>query len=183
MIEDSVELTASEQDSFQEKIESLAMRGHAGQKRDDGSDYINHPRSVRGRLIRCGIKDNAVLATALFHDLLEDTTITEQEIEEVAGSVVLEAVKQLTNKVPSGTSFADKTALMLEHASHYNDIAKRVKLADRYDNLADAIWTWKPERVKRYAKAGLQLLDIMEPFPNDVTAFAAEARRFFSCLS
>ena len=167
----------------QDKIEALAVRGHAGQKRSDGTDYIEHPRSVRNRLIRCGINDNVVLSTALLHDLLEDTTITEKEIEEVAGSEVLEAVKQLTNKVPNGTPFAVKTAQMLEHAKHYNDVAKRVKLADRYDNLADAIWTWQPERVKRYAKAGLQLLDVMEPFPDDITGFAVEARRFFSCLA
>lgn len=166
----------------QDKIEALAIRGHAGQKRSDGNDYINHPRSVRQRLINCGIKDKNVLVAALYHDLLEDTDVTEAEIEEVAGREVLEAVKQLTNIVPYGTSFVEKTVKMLEHAKHYNDIAKRVKLADRYDNLADAIWTWEPRQVKRYAKVGLQLLDVMEPFPDDVAMFALEARRFFSCL-
>lgn len=166
----------------QDKIEALAIKGHAGQKRSDGTDYINHPRSVRQRLINCGIKDRDVLVTALYHDLLEDTDVTEAQIEEVAGKLVLESVKQLTNIVPDGTPFEKKTENMLEHAKHYNDIAKRVKLADRYDNLADAIWTWQPKQVKRYANAGLKLLDVMEPFPDDVEAFVAEARRFFSCL-
>lgn len=165
-----------------DKVELLAVKGHARQKRSDGSDYINHPRNVRARLVNYGIKDKDTLATAYLHDLLEDTPITEKEIEEVAGVVVLEAVKQLTNIVPKGTSFEEKTQKMLEHAGHYNDIAKRVKLADRYDNLADAIWTWSPERVKRYAVAGLHLIEAMQPLPDDMKEFEIEARRFFSCL-
>lgn len=163
----------------------LAKRGHYGQKRSNGSDYINHPISVRNRLVACGIRNKDVLNAALCHDLLEDTTITEREIEEIAGVIVLEAVKQLTNNDPLGVrrDFATKTKDMLEHAKHYGDIAKMVKLADRYDNLADAVWEWEPHRVKRYAQAGLALLDAMAPLPEEVSDFAAEARRFFSCLS
>lgn len=166
-------------------VMALARRGHSGQKRSNGQDYINHPISVRNRLINCGIKNKDVLNTALCHDLLEDTSITEEEIRSVAGEIVLEAVKQLTNIDPPGKKrdFATKTKDMLEHAKHYGDIAKMVKLSDRYDNLADAIWEWEPYRVKRYAQAGLALLDAMTPLPEEVTEFAAEAKRFFSCLS
>ena len=171
--------------SQEDLVMALAKRGHAGQKRSNGSDYINHPVSVRNRLIDCGIRNKDVLNTALCHDLLEDTSITEEEIKSVAGEVVLEAVKQLTNIDPPGKKrdFATKTKDMLEHAKHYGDIAKMVKLADRYDNLADAVWEWEPHRVKRYAQAGLALLDAMTPLPEEIAGFAAEARRFFSCLS
>lgn len=168
--------------TYMERTLILASKGHAGQKRSNGSAYINHPVSVNNRLIAYGIKDEFVLATALCHDLLEDTKITEKEIEEIAGVKVLEAVKQLTNIVPAGTKFEDKTAAMLAHAKHYGDIAKRVKLADRYDNLADAIWDWDPARVKRYAEAGIRLLDAMQPLPDDVKSFEKEALRFFACL-
>jgi len=168
--------------TYLEKVQALATRGHEGQSRSNGKPYITHPISVVNRLKNCGIQDEEVLATAYCHDLIEDTKITPEEIEKVAGKNVLEAVMQLTNIVPDGTSFQVKTASMLEHAKHYNDIAKRVKLADRYDNLADAIWDWKPERVKRYAQAGIELLNVMNPFPDDVKPFASEARRFFNCL-
>jgi (p)ppGpp synthase/HD superfamily hydrolase len=163
----------------------LAKKGHTGQKRSNGSDYINHPVSVRNRLIDFGIENKDVLNTALCHDLLEDTSITEEEIKSVAGEAVLEAVKQLTNIDPPGRKrdFATKTKDMLEHAKHYGDIAKMVKLADRYDNLADAVWEWEPYRVKRYAQAGLALLDVMAPLPEEIAEFSVEARRFFSCLS
>lgn len=171
--------------SQEDLIMALAKKGHAGQKRSNGSDYINHPISVRNRLIDYGIKNKDVLNAALCHDLLEDTSITEEEIKLVAGESVLEAVKQLTNMDPPGKKrdFATKTKDMLEHAKHYGDIAKMVKIADRYDNLADAIWEWEPYRVKRYAQAGLSLLDVITPVPEEITKFASEARRFFSCLS
>ncbi len=169
--------------SYLENVFLLAKSGHAGQKRSNGQPYFYHPISVRDRLIGCGIKDEIVLATAMCHDLIEDTEVTPEEIERVAGKAVLDAVLQLTNIVPKGTSFEDKTNAMLKHAKSYGDIAKRVKLADRYDNLADAIWDWQPAKVKRYAQAGLLLLDEMLPLPDDVYDFHIEARRFFNCLS
>lgn len=164
------------------KVIDFVTFWHSGQKRSNGSDYINHPLSVMNRLHFAGIKDKDVLYTALCHDLLEDTSVTPEEIAMVAGQEVLIAVKQLTNKVAPGTKFEDKTALMLEHARSYGDIAKRVKLADRYDNLADAIWDWEPRRVKRYAKAGIDLLEAMQPLPDDIKNFEKEALRFFYCL-
>lgn len=166
-------------------VYDLAKSGHAGQKRSNGQDYINHPYSVMQRLINCGINNEDVLCVALCHDLLEDTSVTEEEIRNIAGETVLEAVKQLTNKDPVGEKrdFATKTKDMLEHAKHYSDIAKMVKLADRYDNLADAIWEWKPERVKKYANAGLSLITIMEPLPVEILDFAKESKRFFQCLA
>jgi hypothetical protein len=169
-------------DPYLVSVDELAERAHRGQTRSNGQPYINHPRSVMNRLKRAGITDPIVLATALCHDIEEDTEITPIEIELFAGPKVREAVRQLTNKVPPGTSFEAKTASMLEHARHYNDIAKRVKLADRYDNLADAVFEWQPDRVRRYAIAGMKLLDAMSPMPEDMKAFEAEARRFFSCL-
>ena len=163
----------------------LMYRGHKGQKRSNGKDYCTHPISVRDRLVRCGITDIDVLNTALCHDLLEDTSISAEEIEAVAGKKVLEAVKQLTNLPPAGNSwnYAEKHTNMILHAKEYGDIAKRVKIADRYDNLADAIWEWEPRRVKRYAKSGLELLNTMRPIPVDIYDFYTEARRFFDCLS
>lgn len=167
---------------YLDKVEELATRGHLGQKRTNGRDYISHPISVKNRLIEIGIVDEKVLATALCHDLLEDTKITSEEIEQIAGIEVLESVRQLTNINSSGDAFFNKTAQMLRHAREYNDISKRVKLVDRYDNLADAIWEWQPNRVKKYAKAGMQLLLAMEPLPEDMISFGVEARRFFECL-
>jgi len=165
-----------------EKCREFMIAAHAGQTRSNGKPFNTHPINVMERLRSCGITDEVTLATALLHDVVEDTTKTEQDIIDVAGIEVATAVMMLTNKADGPRSFAVKTVTMLEHARHYNDVAKRVKLADRYDNLADAVWEWKPEIVKRYARAGIMLLDIMTPFPADVGDFAKEARRFFECL-
>jgi ATP-dependent Clp protease ATP-binding subunit ClpC len=67
--------------SQEDLVMALAKKGHTGQKRSNGSDYINHPISVRNRLIDCGIRNKDVLNAALCHDLLEDTSITEEEIK------------------------------------------------------------------------------------------------------
>jgi DNA-binding ferritin-like protein (Dps family) len=170
-------------------VHSLMMKGHEGQKRSNGAPYHTHPQAVKDLLVKVGITDSDVLNTALCHDLLEDTKITEEEIKKVAGDAVLFSVKQLTNlpdkSIPAEQikwDFATKHQNMLRHAVEYNDISKRVKLADRYCNLCDAIWDWEPYRVKRYAKAGLELLEVMQPLPDDVAELEREARRFFGCL-
>lgn len=168
---------------------SLVMTGHKGQVRDDGMFYHHHPISVARRLMVWGITDNAVLATALCHDLLEDTSITEDQIREVAGSEVLEAVIQLT-KVSLGNkadgskhTYEEKHEAFLAQVREYGPIAVRVKIADRYDNLSSALGSWEGYRIKRYAKAGLDILNNVREIPLDFDMRADEARAFFWRLS
>lgn len=165
-----------------EQVKAFIIEAHGSDKRSDGNLFYNHPISVMNRLNRAGIKCPVVLATALCHDVIEDTKKTYADIEAIAGTEVADSVVLLTNTCPAGTPFVRKQELIVEHSKKFNDVAKRVKLADRYDNLADAIWTWPPWRVKIYAKAGIDMLDTIEPLPQDIQDFAIEARRFFSCL-
>lgn len=69
--------------------------------------------------------------TGLFHDLLEDTDCTEEEILKLSNENVLEAVKLLTKT---------KGYIMSEYIENIskNEIAKMVKLADRIHNLSEA---------------------------------------------
>src|SRR4051812_25969202 len=51
-----------------------AFSAHAGQTRDDGEAYIDHPKAVALILHEeCGIVDPEFLAAALLHDTFEDT--------------------------------------------------------------------------------------------------------------
>jgi (p)ppGpp synthase/HD superfamily hydrolase len=65
---------------------------HAGQRRADGSPFIQHPLEVASLLYRDGAADHLVAAGVL-HDLIEKTSATAEELEarfefEVTGLVL-----------------------------------------------------------------------------------------------
>lgn len=102
---------------------------HAGQKRKQGTPYYTHPLAVSNLLKEKGF-DEEYQVTGLFHDLLEDTDCTEDEILELSNERVLEAVKLLTKT---------KGYIMAEYIGNIakNNMARMVKLADRIHNLSE----------------------------------------------
>ena len=111
----------------------FAKEKHKGQKRIGGDDYITHPMAVCEIVKSLGLDENYQI-TALFHDLLEDTDATEEEILKYSNQEILEAVRLLTKK---------KGYVMAEYinAIKQNPIALAVKAADRLHNLQCAIVT------------------------------------------
>ena len=109
----------------------FAKTKHKGQKRIGGDDYITHPIAVLEIIKSKGLDENYQI-TALFHDLLEDTDATEDEILKYGNIDILKAVKLLTKK---------KDYDMSEYigAIKENPIAFAVKSADRLHNLQCAI--------------------------------------------
>ena len=75
-----------------EKAYEFAKEKHGTQKRIGGAPYITHPLAVADILKKDGY-DIEYQIVALFHDLLEDTDATEDEIRSIAGEEVLQAVK------------------------------------------------------------------------------------------
>ena len=110
-----------------------ATQKHAGQKRIGGDDYITHPIAVCEIVKKQGLDENYQIA-ALFHDLLEDTDATEEEIIKYGNREILEAVKLLTKQ--KGYDMAEYIG-----AIRKNPIAFAVKAADRLHNLQCAIIT------------------------------------------
>ena len=111
----------------------FATEKHKGQKRIGGDDYITHPIAVSEIVKDQGFDENYQIA-ALFHDLLEDTDATQEEILKYSNKEILEAVNLLTKK---------KGYDMEEYISAIkrNPIAFAVKAADRLHNLQCAIIT------------------------------------------
>ena len=70
----------------------FANEKHEGQTRIGGKPYISHPVEVAKILEEKGFTDASYIITALFHDLLEDTDATEQEISYYGGADVLATV-------------------------------------------------------------------------------------------
>ena len=109
----------------------FATQKHKGQKRIGGDDYITHPIAVYEIVKKQGYDEDFQI-TALFHDLLEDTSATEDEILEYGNQNILDAVKLLTK---------EKGCDMQKYIADIkgNQIAFVVKSADRLHNLQCAL--------------------------------------------
>ena len=134
----------------------FAKAKHNGQKRIGGDDYITHPIAVMEIVKSKGLDESYQIA-ALFHDLLEDTDATEEEILQIGNPEILEAVKLLTKA--KGYDMAEYIGSIKN-----NPIAFAVKMADRLHNLQCAIVT--DEEFKR--KYILETVDWYMDFSDDI---------------
>ena len=134
----------------------FATQKHKGQKRIGGDDYISHPIAVWEKVKEQGYGEDYQI-TALFHDLLEDTDATEEEILRFSNQNVLTAVKLLTK---------EKGFNMQKYIEDIkaNQIAFVVKSADRLHNLQSALIT----NVEFKRKYILETVDWYLDFSKDI---------------
>ncbi len=110
--------------SILEKALALAFRAHQGQKDKSGFPYVFHP--LRMMLQLTTLEEQTV---ALLHDVLEDSSITAEELRKEGFSpAVIEAVEALTRK-------KDEPYLEYIRRVKQNPLARVVKLADIRENL------------------------------------------------
>ncbi|MBM2826004.1 MAG: hypothetical protein HW403_68 [Dehalococcoidia bacterium] len=114
---------------------ALAQKSHAGQTRDEGTPYILHPLRVAAFLAEQGHRDPELLAAALLHDTLEDTSLTEAEIEAAFGGRVAELVRALTKPDLRSQSRIERDRLYYAQLASAPREALIIKLADRLDNV------------------------------------------------
>jgi GTP pyrophosphokinase len=115
-----------------------AMKAHGAQKRASGDPYFSHPLEVAAILTDYEL-DEATIATALLHDVIEDTEATKAEIVEKFGTEIGALVDGLTK--------IDKLNLVSKRAEQAENFRKLliaissdirvllVKLADRLHNM------------------------------------------------
>jgi len=107
--------------------ERLATRAHAGQVDKSGQPYIGHPARVAA-LARNHGGGEPVEVVAWLHDVIEDTAVTREEIEEAFGTEIADGVHALTRRADDeGDLYYERVAV--------NPIALAVKRADIEDNL------------------------------------------------
>jgi len=115
-----------------------SARAHDGQARKSGDPYFIHPVSVADIITKLRL-DSASVCAALLHDVVEDTQVTEAEIQREFGKEVAFLVSGVTKlgKVNFGSKEdrqAESFRKMLLAMSE--DIrVLLVKLADRLDNM------------------------------------------------
>lgn len=141
---------------------SLVMRAtkyaaeqHRGQSRKDvdNTPYINHPLALASLLADyAGVTDTNVIAAALLHDTVEDTSSTIDDIEELFGSKICSIVREVTDD--KSLSAPERKRLQIEHAGKISTEAKLVKLADKISNLQDMLERppvdWSLQRKREY---------------------------------
>ncbi len=123
--------------SIAEAAARIALSAHAGQvRKDDGSPYIIHPFMVALMLARHGFTDT-VVAAGLAHDILEDSSITQDELERLLGQDVVRIILPLTE---------DKTLVWEERKKEYianirlaSIETKAVCVADKIHNLESVL--------------------------------------------
>lgn len=115
----------------------FAFEQHRGQRRSEAGgevDYIVHPLRVAEHLRRlAGCDDVEILCAAVLHDTIEDSATRYDELVEAFGDRVARIVAELTND--SRLPKAERHEEMIRRMATASPEAKRIKLADRYDNL------------------------------------------------
>lgn len=138
----------------------FSAAAHEGQKRQTGEPYFIHPCAVVNVLVDLGFDDVSTLVAAFLHDVLEDTQITADELEQKFGKEVLELVEGVTklDKIKF-VSAEDEQAenlrkMFFAMAKDYRVII--IKLADRLHNMRtlDAL---KPEKQIKIATQSLKI--------------------------
>ncbi len=143
----------------------FAYQLHEGQYRASGEPYIIHPIAVADLLRDIGASAG-VIAAGFLHDVVEDTDVTPEEIEEHFGAEVRALVEGVTKL--GGIHFTNKTEAQAENLRRMflamaSDIrVVLVKLADRLHNMR-TLGALKAEKQQRIAR---ETREIYAPLAN-----------------
>ncbi|MBX9594938.1 MAG: bifunctional (p)ppGpp synthetase/guanosine-3',5'-bis(diphosphate) 3'-pyrophosphohydrolase [Roseomonas sp.] len=141
----------------------FAAEAHAPQARQNGEPYIIHPVAVAEILAGYHL-DTATIATALLHDVVEDTPHSLGEIEKRFGAEISRLVDGVTKlsriEVQSERTKQAENLRKLLLAMSEDLRVLLVKLADRLHNMRTIGFVTKPESRLRTAR---ETLDIYAP--------------------
>jgi len=144
------------------------MRMHGSQTRASGDPYFAHPIEVAGILTDYRL-DTATIVTALLHDVIEDTTVTRDEIDSLFGIEIGELVEGVT-KLSRLETTADYKRQAENLRKFILAVAKdvrvlMVKLADRLHNMRTLHFIKNAAKRERIAR---ETLDIYAPLARSI---------------
>ncbi len=147
-----------------EKAYNFAERAHEGQKRESGDPHFYHVFET-AKILTSLKMDAKTVAGGLLHDVLEDTSITEKELEKEFGPEVLFLVNGVTNL---------GTLKYIGHQRHVESLRKFfvamsndlrvviIKFADRLHNL-QTLQFLREDKRKRIA---IESIEVYAPLAN-----------------
>ena len=137
-----------------ERAIQYAVFAHAGTKRKGKErPYILHP--IEAMTIAAGItEDEEVLAAAVLHDVVEDTSLQAEDIEREFGprvsALVMAESEDKMKQLPAGASWKLRKQATIDHLSGLGRDEKIICLGDKLSNLreiardyrmlGDALW-------------------------------------------
>ncbi len=139
-----------------------ARRAHAGQRRLTGDEYLSHPLAVAELLVELGM-DDATLAAALLHDVVEDTDRGLEDVQREFGEEIASLVDGVTKlrRIQFDTGRARQAEnlrrMLLAMAKDLRVIL--IKLADRLHNMR----TLEALPRERRAEVARETLQIFAP--------------------
>ncbi|MBQ7654300.1 MAG: bifunctional (p)ppGpp synthetase/guanosine-3',5'-bis(diphosphate) 3'-pyrophosphohydrolase [Clostridia bacterium] len=126
-------------ESVFEKAVAFAAKAHAGQKRKGGGGiYLLHPLED-ALIVSTMTDDEEVLAAAVLHDTVEDTSVTIEDIEENFGQRVAELVSHETEdkmrEMPASESWQMRKEKSLAVLKDGSTQTKMLWLGDKLSNM------------------------------------------------
>ncbi len=139
---------------------AVAAQAHSRQTRENGAPYITHPIAVAEILAGYRL-DAASIATALLHDVVEDTSLTLSALERQFGPAIgglVDGVTKLTRlELQSDRTKQAENFRKLVLAMSKDIRVLLVKLADRLHNMRTLHYVQSPERRMRTARETMEI--------------------------
>jgi GTP pyrophosphokinase len=141
----------------------FSLKAHGSQTRASGDPYFSHPLEVAGILTAMHL-DASSIATALLHDVIEDTHADLEQIEKLFGPDIARLV--------DGVTKLSRIELQSDHSKQAENFRKLVlamsedirvllvKLADRLHNMRTLSFITDPAKRRRIAH---ETMDIYAP--------------------
>ena len=148
--------------SLVQKAYTLAKKAHTGQYRKDGSPYVSHPLAVACVLADLKM-DLYTIVTGLLHDVVEDTSVGLEEIQEEFNDTVaflVDGVSKINRIESPSRQKKDSENMRKMIVAMSRDVRViLVKLADRLHNMRTLIHLPLEKRLK----VARETLDIYAP--------------------
>ncbi len=151
----------------------FASRAHGEQKRASGEPFLEHPLNTALLLAELQM-DSATVAAALLHDVIEDSTVTKEDLDKAFGPEIAKLVDGVTKLSVIESKSAEKklpSTVGEESKSQAENLRKMlvamaedirvvlIKLADRLHNM-NTLQALPEEQRRRIAQ---ETLDIYAP--------------------
>lgn len=128
-------MNASLDTNLFDRAVAFATQAHSGtERRGKGYPYIIHPMEAVS-IVATITNDPELLAAAILHDAVEDTSLTIADIRSTFGDRVADLVAHETAPLPDGAPWRTRKEAQLAQLAHSPYDSKVVALGDKLSNM------------------------------------------------